>query len=64
MIVENISIVSGKTYQMDLPVTDEQIKEWVGGKLIQNVMPQLNAIQREFLISGMNEEEQIKFFGK
>lgn len=37
---------------MELNVTFEQLAQWEGGKLIQDVMPQLTADEREFLISG------------
>jgi hypothetical protein len=47
---------------MDLPVTKEQIKAWQQGELIQNVMPHLSIVEREFLISGMSEEEQNRIF--
>jgi hypothetical protein len=31
----------------------EQYMDWKGGNYIQNAMPELNADDREFLISGM-----------
>ena len=34
-----------------IPVTQEQIDRWQGGELIQNVMPELSADQRELLMS-------------
>lgn len=49
---------------MELPVTNEMLNRWVKGELIQNVMPHLSPMQREFLISGMSEAEQTKFFGR
>jgi hypothetical protein len=65
MIIERISILTGKVNTMDLPVTMEQLNLWLyDRKLIQNVMPNLTPTQREFLISGMSEEEQLKFFGE
>ena len=48
---------------MDLPCTQEQIDAWVGGELIQNAIPQLDAAQREFLISGSTSEEWDEVFG-
>lgn len=38
---------------LDLPITLEQLVGWKSGMLIQNVMPQLNDEQREFLITGI-----------
>ena len=57
MIITRKSIVSGIERSMDLPITEEQIKRWQDGELIQRVMPHLNDSQREFLITGMTDEE-------
>jgi hypothetical protein len=64
MIIMKVSIISGVKNAMNLPVTEEQLNEWKNGKLIQNAMPNLTPTQREFLITGMSEAEQKKFFGK
>jgi len=37
---------------IEVPATDEQIKAWKSGMLIQRAMPNLTADQREILISG------------
>lgn len=63
MIVTKISSFSGKLNQMDLNVTQEQLDRHSNGELAQNVFPELNKVEREFLISGMSEEEQILIFG-
>lgn len=44
---------SGKTNTMDLDITQEQLNRWHGGELIQDVFTQLNADQREFLMTGI-----------
>lgn len=62
MIISRRSLLTGKKSEMDLPVTREQIELWQSGILIQNVMPELTNVQREFLISGMSPEEQKKIF--
>lgn len=36
-----------------LQLTNEQIKRWKEGELIQNVIPELTEDQRELLISGI-----------
>ena len=56
------SVLSGKNNTMDLPVTEQQLLDWLGtpdcpGRLIQDVMPHLSVQQREFLISGCLPEE-------
>ena len=55
---------SGITRTRNLPVTHEQLIMWERGGLIQNVMPQLNSEQREWLITGMTEEEWAELFGE
>ena len=58
------STISGKVNTMDLPITPAQIHEWQrGGGYIQEVFPQLDANQREFLISGSTPEEWEELFG-
>lgn len=47
---------------MDLPVTQHQMDRWEAGELIQNVMPNLTAEQREFLISGTTPAEWDRLF--
>jgi hypothetical protein len=36
-----------------VPCTDEQYREWKGGKLIQNAMPNISRDDRELLMSGI-----------
>lgn len=57
MLITRTSIYSGVTRTVDIPVTDEQLHLWQRGVPIQNVMPHLTASQREFLMSGMVDEE-------
>jgi hypothetical protein len=63
VIVKRKSPFSGQINTMDLPITMEQIQRWQGGELIQNAMPNLNADEREFLISGITAEEWKQTFG-
>jgi hypothetical protein len=48
---------TGKVHQMDLPITDAEIARWEGGELIQNVWPSLSASEREFIKTGVTEQE-------
>ncbi len=62
MRITRKSDVSGKENTMDLAVTEDQLRNWLGtqdvpGQLIQFVMPHLSSEQREFLISGCTPEE-------
>lgn len=57
MIVTRTSALTGKTHRMDIPVTEDQLREFQQGGLIQKVFPNLNADQREFIKSGITPEE-------
>lgn len=57
MRIEKTSIISGVTRVVDLPVTQNQIDRWQGGMLIQDAMPQLDADQREFIMTGICTDE-------
>ncbi len=41
----------------DIDVTEEQLKDWQGGTLIQDAMPNLSPDDREFLMTGITPEE-------
>ena len=55
---------TGKVNVMDLAVTDEQIRDWQNGTLIQRAMPNLTAAEREFLMTGATPEEWEEMFGE
>ena len=55
------------TKHMELPVSAERVKERMSGfsgNLIQNEFPELNANQREFMQTGMTQEEWDAMFGE
>jgi hypothetical protein len=58
MLVTRTSGFTGKRNTMDLPVTQEQLTEYAtGNRMIQEVFPNLNADQREFIMTGCTPEE-------
>ena len=59
------SILSGKTNTMALDITQESldIYDTIGGMLVQNVFPNLNKEEREFLINGVTPQEWTKYIG-
>tara|TARA_R110000824_G_scaffold35539_1_gene111289 strand:- start:47 stop:250 length:204 start_codon:yes stop_codon:yes gene_type:complete len=57
MQITRKSMMSGVTRTRNLPVTPEQIREWEGGMLIQNAMPHLSMTDREFVMTGVTDEE-------
>lgn len=58
------SIVSGKVHSMDLDITPKQYSAWVHGMSIQEAMPNLNADEREFIMTGITPEEWADTFGE
>jgi hypothetical protein len=66
MIIERQSIVSGKTYQMELDVTQQQLNDFFNGRLglIQEAFPHLSIDEREFIISGIHPVEWRELFGE
>ena len=61
MYITKRSMLTGHEHTMDLNVTIQQIKDWEEGTLIQDAMPNLNSIEREFIISGVTETEWNRF---
>ena len=58
MLVKKQSIISGNVNEMELDITQEQLDRYLEGReLIQDIFPHLNASEREFLITGITEEE-------
>lgn len=66
MLITKSCIHCGETHTYDLPITEEQWSEYrkPGRRLVQDIMPQLNAEMREFLISGLSPECWNDLFGK
>lgn len=67
MLITKVSSISGKTNSMEIPITHEQLLDCSNrsrqGEKIQNILPQLNADQREFLMTGITPEEWKEIFG-
>jgi hypothetical protein len=64
MQITRISPVSGITRTLDLDITKEQISAWQSGELIQKAFPNLTASQREFIKTGIVDEEWDSIFTK
>jgi len=63
MQITRKSPFSGKINTMDLKVTQEELDRWKAGELAQNVWPQLSPSAREFIMTGITEEEWDEEFG-
>lgn len=57
MKIQRTSTLTGRIREMDIPITDEQLASWMNGKLIQEVMPNISADEREFLKTGITPDE-------
>jgi hypothetical protein len=65
MIITRKSMVSGIERSLDLPVTEAQLERYYEeGLLLQNAFPNLTPGQREFIKTGIPEEEFEEIFGK
>ena len=51
------SMLSGVTRSRDIDVTEEEYNRWRSGMLIQRAMPHLSDVDREFIMTGITEEE-------
>ena len=65
MLIRKRSTLTGKLHTMDIPVTPGQLRAWnrPGSMKVQQAFPDLNADQREFLISGTTPKEWTSAFG-
>lgn len=63
MQITKRSPLTGKYNTMDLPITPEQLGRWKRREgLIQDIMPELTADKREFLMSGYTPEDWATLF--
>ena len=64
-LISRTSLITGRVNNMELPVTEAMIAEWVESDLkIQDAFPTLSVDHREFLLSGATPEEFDEFFSE
>ena len=69
MVITMQSQLSGKFYSMDLPILLSKYEDWCqmvdegSAPHIQSFFSELNADQREFLMTGITKEEWDEVFG-
>ena len=63
MKITRTSQATGITREMELNITDEQIMKYEAGALIQDAFPNLTPSEREFLMTGITEDEWNDIFG-
>jgi hypothetical protein len=68
MIVTKRSTLTGKENTLNIDVTPEQLfrieNRMNTTELIQNIVPNLSMEDREFLMTGITNEEWIRMFGE
>lgn len=64
MQITRTSIASGITRTKELPVTETELARWKEGELIQYAMPRLSPSEREFVMTGITDEEWDELFGE
>jgi hypothetical protein len=57
MKITRTSMITGINHTIDLPITEEQLKAYERGALLQEAFPDLAAPLREFLKTGITPEE-------
>lgn len=55
---------SHKVHEMDLPISERQLKKWQGGAMVQDAFPNLSDEEREFILTGVTPEEWEEAFGE
>ena len=63
MIITRTSMFTGVTRSLDLPITEAQYRAWEEGELLQNAFPNLAPGLREFIKTGVTDEEWDSFIG-
>lgn len=61
MIIAKRSMLTGIINSMDIAVSEEQLQAWESGELIQEVMPDLTADEREFIMTGATANDWKEF---
>ena len=64
MQIVRTSRISGNTNVMDIDITTDQFLSWINGSLIQDVMPDISADEREFIMTGITPDEWDAEFGE
>lgn len=57
MQITRTSPISGKENTMEINISHAQLAAWENGMLIQRAMPNLTAAEREFIMTGITDQE-------
>ena len=61
MLITRTSGFTGTTRTMELPITNQQYRDWENGMVIQKAIPNLTPDEREFIMTGVTKEEWDKY---
>ena len=68
MNITKISSLTGIEHTLDINVTEDELlrveNRYNSKELIQNIVPNLTMDEREFLMTGITNEEWVKVFGE
>jgi hypothetical protein len=64
MIITRTSPFTGESRSRDIPITEAQYDAWRSGVLIQNAMPHLTPGEREFILTGITDDEWDELFAE
>jgi hypothetical protein len=68
MYITKISQLTGVEHTMDINITESELirieNRRESGELIQNIVPNLSMTDREFLMTGVSNEEWVRMFGE
>jgi hypothetical protein len=65
MQITRVSQISGNTNTLEIAVTQEQLNNYYReGMLLQDAFPNISAAEREFIKSGITDEEWQRIFGE
>jgi|TARA_R110000796_G_scaffold6012_3_gene21954 hypothetical protein len=63
MNITKTSQSSGNISSMEIDVTEDQLRAWsIGGKMIQEAMPNISPDEREFIKTGITPAEWDELF--
>jgi len=64
MLIVRKSRLTGVERAIELPINELHLERWERGQLIQDAMPHLTDSQREYVMTGITEEEWDAAFGE
>ena len=64
MLITRISQLTGIQRTLDLPITQTQLTTYDNGALLQEAFPQLSSADREFIKSGITDDEWQSIFSE